>query len=87
MGQDSGVAGRDKVENNRWGVAPSLAFGLNTPTRLYLDFLHVKQNNVPDGGVSTIGLPGYSSPDPTRPFIAEAPRVDPDNFYGTAPGS
>ncbi len=83
MGQDSGVAGRDKIENNRWGIAPSLAFGLNTPTRLYLDFLHVKQDNVPDGGVSTIGLPGYSSPDPTRPFITEAPRVDPDNFYGT----
>lgn len=83
VGQDSGVAGRDKVENNRWGVAPSLAFGLKTPTRLYLDFLHVKQNNVPDGGVSTIGLPGYTSPDPTRPFIADAPMVDSSNFYGT----
>lgn len=33
MGQDSGVAGRDAVENNRWGVAPALAFGLNTATR------------------------------------------------------
>ncbi|MEO7050586.1 MAG: catecholate siderophore receptor Fiu [Rhodanobacter sp.] len=84
MGQNSGVPGRDNVENNRWGVAPSLAFGLGTPTRLYLDFLHVKQNNVPDGGVSTIGLPGYSSPDPSRPFLAGAARVDPDNFYGTS---
>lgn len=84
LGQDSGVAGRDKVENNRWGVAPSLAFGLKTPTRLYLDFLHVKQNNVPDGGVSTIGLPGYTSPDPTRPFLADAPMVDTSNFYGTS---
>jgi catecholate siderophore receptor len=83
MNQDSGVAGRDKVENNRWAVAPSLAFGLGTPTRIYLDYLHVKQNNVPDGGVSTIGLPGYRSPDPSRPFIAAAPMVDPSNFYGT----
>ncbi|MEO9078636.1 MAG: catecholate siderophore receptor Fiu [Rhodanobacter sp.] len=83
MGQKSGVPGRDKVENNRWGVAPSLAFGLGTPTRVYLDLLHVKQNNTPDGGVSTIGLPGYTSPDPKRPFIANAPKVDPDNFYGT----
>ncbi|HZX71555.1 MAG TPA: catecholate siderophore receptor Fiu [Rhodanobacter sp.] len=83
MGQDSGVAGRDRVENNRWGVAPSLAFGLGTRTRVYLDLLHVKQDNTPDGGVSTIGLPGYSSPDPTRPFIADAAKVDPDNFYGT----
>ena len=26
--------GRDAVENERWGVAPSLAFGLGTPTRI-----------------------------------------------------
>ena len=84
LDQDSGVPGRDEVKNKRWGVAPSLAFGLGTPTRVYLDYLHVKQDNVPDGGVPTIGLPGYSSPDPTRPFIGSAPKVDPDNFYGTS---
>jgi catecholate siderophore receptor len=84
MGQDSGVPGRDEVENNRWGVAPSFAFGLGTATRVYLDYLHVKQNNVPDGGVPTIGLPGYSSPDPTRPFLTNAAEVDSSNFYGTA---
>ncbi|MHA6204270.1 catecholate siderophore receptor Fiu [Dyella soli] len=83
MGQDSGVPGRDKVENNRWGVAPTLALGLGTATRVYLDYLHVKQNNVPDGGVPTIGLPGYSSPDPKRPQIGEAPMVDSSHFYGT----
>jgi catecholate siderophore receptor len=84
VGQDSGVPGRDRVRHRHWGVAPSLAFGLGTPTRVYLDALHVKQNNVPDGGVPTLGLPGYASPDPARPQIGEAPRVDSDNFYGTA---
>lgn len=83
MSQDSGVPGRDRVENNRWGVAPSLGFGLGSATRITLDYLHVKQDNVPDGGVSTIGLPGYSSPDPTRPFLTGARPVDPHNFYGT----
>ena len=83
LDQDSGNPARDKVNNKRWAVAPTLAFGLNTPTRLYLDYLHVKQNNVPDGGVMTIGLPGYSSPDPKRPFLANAPAVDPNNFYGS----
>jgi catecholate siderophore receptor len=81
--QNSGVAGRDQVEQNRWGVAPSLAFGLGTPTRVYLDYLHVKQRNTPDGGIPTIGLPGYSAPD-TRAFLNDAPKVDTDNFYGTA---
>jgi catecholate siderophore receptor len=83
MGQDSGVPGRDRVQNNRWGVAPSLGLGLGSATRIYLDYLHVKHDNVPDGGVSTIGLPGYASPDPTRPFLSDAAAVDPHNFYGT----
>jgi len=82
MKQNSGVAGRDQVEQNRWGVAPSLAFGLGTPTRVYLDYLHVKQRNTPDGGIPTIGLPGYASPD-NRAFLGTAPKVDTDNFYGT----
>lgn len=83
MGQDSGVSGRDRVKNDRWGIAPALALGLGTATRVYLDALHVKQTNVPDGGIPTIGLPGYTSPDPTRPFIGDAPKVDPSRFYGT----
>ncbi|MDI7776448.1 catecholate siderophore receptor Fiu [Asticcacaulis sp. EMRT-3] len=88
MDQDAGVAGRDIIKNKRWGIAPSLGFGLNTPTRLYLDYLHVEQNNIPDGGVSTIGLPGYSAPDDItragyRDFLNDAARADPRNFYGT----
>lgn len=82
MGQDSGVYGRDRVKNDRWGIAPSLAFGLGTPTRVYLDYLHIKQNNRPDGGVPTIGLPGYTAPD-KRGFLNDAAKVDPSNFYGT----
>ncbi|MES2026451.1 MAG: catecholate siderophore receptor Fiu [Pseudomonadota bacterium] len=81
---DSGVAGRDVVKNDRQGIAAALAFGLNTNTRTYLNYLHVDQSNIPNGGVPTIGLPGYTSPDPARPYISAAPRVNPSNFYGTA---
>jgi catecholate siderophore receptor len=83
MVQDSGVPGRDEVEHDRWAVAPTFAFGLGTPTRLFLDFLHLKQENVPDGAIPTIGLSGYTTPDATRPQIGVAPRVNTDNFYGT----
>ncbi|MDF4002055.1 catecholate siderophore receptor Fiu [Luteibacter sp. PPL552] len=82
MSQESGVYGRDRVKNDRWGIAPSLAFGLGTPTRVYIDYLHIKQNNRPDGGVPTLGLPGYSAPD-KRSFLASASAVDPSNWYGT----
>ncbi len=84
MAQDSGVPGRDQVRHERWGIAPSLAFGLDTPTRFTLDFLRIKQSDTPDGGVPTIGLPGYGSPDPMRPEIGTAPRVDSSNFHGTS---
>jgi catecholate siderophore receptor len=73
---------RNSVRDKRWAIAPSLAFGLHGPTHVYLDYLHVKQDNRPDGGVPTIGLPGYRSPDATRPFLTGAAPVDPRNFYG-----
>lgn len=82
--EDSGLAGRDEVKTDRWGFAGSLAFGLNSPTRVILDYLHIDQNNVPDGGVPTVGLPGYSTPDATRPYITSAPMVRSRNFYGTS---
>lgn len=50
--QDGGLAGRDVAEANAWGVAPSLAFGLGTDTRLILQYEHVERRDVPDSGVS-----------------------------------
>jgi len=90
VAEDAGVAGRDFVKNKRWGIAPSIALGLNSPTRMYFDYVHIKQNNIPDGGVPTIGLPGYTNPDPLalgarrRTFLDYASRVDSSNFYGTS---
>lgn len=80
---DSGVAGRDVVKNDRQGIAAALAFGLNTNTRTYLNYLRIDQSNIPNGGVPTIGLPSYSSPAPARTYLSTAGRVDPNNFYGT----
>ena len=79
--QDSGVAGRNEVTNKHWGVAPSFVFGLNSPTRLYVDYLHIDQNNTPENGVPTIGLPGYSFP--TNPAISAGAPVNPNNYYGS----
>jgi catecholate siderophore receptor len=81
MKQDAGVPGRDYVENNGWGVAPSIAFGLNTPTRVILQYQHVEQKNRPDGGLPTVGLDGfYLSQLSARG--GNGPRVDTRNYYG-----
>lgn len=81
MAQDSDVPGRDHVSNERWGVAPSLGFGLDSATRFYLNLLYVKQDNIPDGFVPTIGLPGWTPQPDLEPLVGHP--VDPKNFYGT----
>ncbi len=80
MKQDSGVPGRHEVNNDHTGVAASLANGLGTSTRIFLDYLHMEQNDVPDGGVPTIGLPGYKSPQ-----TATAPIIAPRAYVTSAP--
>jgi catecholate siderophore receptor len=81
MWQDSDVVGRDHVNNSRWGIAPSLGFGLGTDTRVFLNLLYLKQDNVPDGFVPTIGLPSWVA-QPGLEQLAGHP-VDPENFYGS----
>lgn len=81
MAQDSDVIGRDEVNNKRWGIAPSFAFGLGGDTRYYLNLMYVKQENTPDGGVPTIGMPGWT-PQVTLETLVGHP-VNPENFYGT----
>ena len=83
MGEKTHDAGRDNVKNERYGVAPSIAFGLGTENRLYLNYLHVTQHNTPDGGVPTIGLPGYSAPSAGTSALNHSGKVDTHNFYGT----
>lgn len=80
MGQAGGVEGRNLVENNGYAIAPSFAFGLGTPTRLYLYSQHVRQDNVPDGGISTIGMPGFYN---AAAQVNAGARVNRENFYGS----
>ncbi len=82
MWQDSDVPGRDRVNNSRWGIAPSLGWGLGTDTRLYVNLMYVKQDNIPDGFVPTLGIYSWQ-PQPGLEHLAGHP-VDPENFYGTA---
>jgi catecholate siderophore receptor len=85
MGQDGEVDGRDFIERQGWAVAPSLAFGLDGDTRSYFYLLHSEQDNIPDGGVTTLGLDGFYNPafDTGGANAGVDPEpVDPENFYG-----
>ncbi len=70
MDQRDGVMQRDLVFYRRYGVAPTLGMGIDTPTRLTLSYFKQEENDLPDYGI---------------PFIDGAPaRVDRNNFYGLA---
>ncbi|WP_449068652.1 TonB-dependent receptor [Prosthecobacter sp.] len=69
--------GRDEVNQERWGITGSLAFGLGTDTRFFLNYQHLDENNVPDFGLPFVanGAAGVGNPGSTPP-------VNFDNFYG-----
>lgn len=71
------VPGRDHVEQERWGIAPTIALGLDTDTRFTLGFFHLDQNNIPDNGIPFVPRTGNNSGLP-----AGIPNVDFDNWYG-----
>lgn len=83
MVQDGGVAGRQVAENKGFGFAPSVAFGLGTPTRASLSYQYLDRDDVPDWGVPGAIVPGLS-PYQHLKFHDLRGRVDRSNFYGLA---
>ncbi|HEY8562767.1 MAG TPA: TonB-dependent siderophore receptor [Pyrinomonadaceae bacterium] len=51
MAHDSNFAGREVVENNRWGVAPTFSFGLGSKSFVTVGYFHLQQNNLSDYGI------------------------------------
>ncbi|WP_028604446.1 TonB-dependent receptor [Ottowia thiooxydans] len=68
------VPGRDGVKVDRWGIAPSVAFGLGKPTRLTLSYSHIENNDMPD-----LGVPFSNA---ARPDRVTPPDVARNLFYG-----
>ena len=69
--------GRDYVETERLGVAPSFAVGLGSSTRAILSYLYLRQDGQPDYGIPFVpantALPEYTD---------QPAPVDFDNYYG-----
>lgn len=75
LGESSGVPGRDNsVDYNKFGVSPSLTFGLGTATQFTVDYYHLTDNGIPDYSIPydlATGVPA-----------TETLGVNRDNFYG-----
>ncbi|MGC4084466.1 MAG: TonB-dependent siderophore receptor [Vicinamibacterales bacterium] len=78
--QDRGVPGRDYVRNASTGVAPSVALGLGTPTRVFASGQFVRQDNLPDYGIPTAAW----SDDLLAPTVQRTSQpVRQANYYGS----
>lgn len=54
MAHENDVPGRDEIDRERWGIAPSLALGLSEDTRLTLSYFHQTDDILPDYGVPAL---------------------------------
>ncbi len=62
MYHNNDVAKRDLIQSERWGIAPSIGFGLNGDTQITISYLHQEDNRVPDYGVPTTLVNGVGTP-------------------------
>ncbi|MGO1626706.1 MAG: TonB-dependent receptor, partial [Halomonadaceae bacterium] len=69
MGHENDKPGRDEINEERFGIAPSLTVGLSDATRATLSYVHQKDDNLLD-----YGLPARDG--------EVLPDVDHEAFYG-----
>ncbi|MGH7316451.1 MAG: TonB-dependent receptor, partial [Candidatus Rokuibacteriota bacterium] len=68
MGFKGETPGRDYIEQERLGAAPSFGIGLNGPTRVVVSYYYLNDDGMPDYGL---------------PYVfGKPPDVDRDTFYG-----
>src|SRR5262249_29556582 len=68
LAHDAEVSDRNVAESRRYGIAPTLALGLGSPTEIVISYMRQSSDDVPD-----YGLPWYNG--------LPAP-VARENFYG-----
>ncbi|NOW45101.1 catecholate siderophore receptor [Novosphingobium sp. SG751A] len=85
MAHKNRVPGREVENYKRWGIAPALTFGLGTPTRYTLQYVHQEDTNVPQyglpyynglvQGVSRSDYFGYRNVDRQRSVVNQATGI------------
>lgn len=80
MYHNADAPGRDIVTEERWGVAPSITFGLGSDTRFTASYFYLGSEGIPD-----YGIPWVASPNTVIPWAENQPApVSYSNFYGLA---
>ncbi|MDM4771892.1 TonB-dependent siderophore receptor [Solimonas sp. SE-A11] len=76
LAHDADIPGRDVVDESRYGLYAAYSWGFKGPTRFSADFLHLRQDDLPDAGLPADrgNLLGQGGVIPAG--------LDYDNFYG-----
>ncbi|MDF7674625.1 TonB-dependent receptor [Acetobacteraceae bacterium ESL0709] len=78
MGNENDVVGRRRVYSHRWGIAPSVTFGMGEDISYTIDYFHQNDNRIPDYGVWVVNKPGSRAGKPITEY-----GVNRNNWYGT----
>jgi len=70
MKHEADTPGRDEVTVKRWGIAPTVTWGLSGATRVTASYYHLQTDDMPDQGHPVSNISGKPA------------KVDRDNFYG-----
>ena len=78
---DANVPGRNGPDSNRVGFAPSITFGMDSPTKATLSYYHLKSDEMPDTGIP-YNNPFTSGPNTSLNGDGRPVDVPRDTFYG-----
>jgi catecholate siderophore receptor len=81
MAHEADVAGRDVVGGDRWGIAPTVTFGVNGPTKAILSYYHMQSSEIPDTGIP-FNNPFTSGPNVAKNGDGSPIDVARETFYG-----
>lgn len=77
MGMSADTPGRNDVDVQRWGIAPTVTFGMRSPTKVSVSYYHLQSNDTPDYSTPYVLSPNRSKASPDGPV-----DVNRDNYYG-----
>ncbi len=83
MAHENDVPGRKVVGGKRWGVAPTVTFGLTGPDRAIVSVYHLTSHEIPDTGIP-FNNPVTSGADVGKNGNGTPFAVDRETFYGLA---
>lgn len=76
------MSNRDYVSDERWGIAPSLTFGMGTPTRVTLTYSHLEENNTPSYGLPFVASTAAANAVGGGASVGHVIPAKNDTFYG-----